>query len=365
MTSEIELEPTQLTAALAAAGRSEALREELCDCLRRAEPSAEDPSAFREDVRWPLVLAMLQDVDGHRVVLSDGLVFEIGPDSRIEKAILMSLDARPEFLWEPQTTKLILTLGRKATNVVMGGAYIGDQAIPLARVLQGHGGVVHAFEPMALPFRRLLRNIELNGLDNVVAQPLALWDRTAVPIEVVGHAAIGTPVALEGREPAGGEVVPSVSIDDYARDNDLEAIGLLTLDTEGGEEPALHGARELLTRPEGEAPDIVFEIHRHYVDWTPGLEKTSIVQLLESYGYTVFAVRDFHSNYDMSGEAIEIVPVDRVYLEGPPHGFNMLATKRPGLVDELDLHVVKDVSPKLLLEKGKDPRLHHPTGWLR
>jgi FkbM family methyltransferase len=288
---------------------------------------------------------------------------EVGPDSRIDKAILLSLDEHPDHLWEPQTTKLILALGQKAANVIIGGAYIGDQAIPLARALQGHGGTVHAFEPMALPYRRLLRNIELNGLDNVVTVRLALWDSTAVPIEVVGHAALGSPMALDGRDPEGDEVVASVTIADYARQNELGSLELITLDTEGGEERALLGAAELLDKPAGDAPNIVFEIHRSYVDWTSGLENTSLVQLLAAHGYTVFAVRDFHSNYAMENEPIEIIPVDRVYLEGPPHGFNMLATKDDHLVDALDLRVLVDVSPKLLLEK--DPRLHHPHGWPR
>jgi FkbM family methyltransferase len=364
MTSEIELDPSRLALALASAGRSEPLRTELFDCLRRAEAAAGDPLAFREEVRWPLVLAMLQDVDGHRVELSNGIVFEVGPDSRIDKAILLSLDAHPDHFWEPQTTKLILALGKNAKNVIVGGAYIGDQAIPLAVQLQATGGTVHAFEPMDLPFRRLLHNLKLNNVDNLVAHQLALWDGTGVPVEVLGHAALGSPVALEGREPEGGEVVGSVTIADYVRDNELGSVDVITLDTEGGEERALLGMRELLSLEPGQAPDIIFEIHRSYVDWTDGLEKTSIVRLLTAHGYRVFAIRDFHSNYSMLGEPIEVIPVERTYLEGPPHGFNMLATKKDSLVDELQLHVVPDVSPKLLLEKGKDPRLHHPTGWL-
>jgi FkbM family methyltransferase len=206
--------------------------------------------------------------------------------------------------------------------------------------------------------------MKLNNVDNLVAHQLALWDGTGVPVEVLGHAALGSPVALEGREPEGGEVVGSVTIADYVRDNELGSVEVITLDTEGGEERALLGMRELLSLEPGQAPDIIFEIHRSYVDWTDGLEKTSIVRLLTAHGYRVFAIRDFHSNYSMLGEPIEVIPVERTYLEGPPHGFNMLATKRDSLVDELQLHVVPDVSPKLLLEKGKDPRLHHPTGWL-
>jgi FkbM family methyltransferase len=365
MTSEIELDPSQLADALAAAGSSDRLREELFDCLRRAEADFPDPAAFREEVRWPIVLSMLQSVEGHQVVLGNGLVLEIGPDSRIEKGVLLSLDPHPEHLWEPQTTKLLLALAgaRPASNVVVGGAYIGDQAIPLASALRATGGTVHAFEPMALPFHRLQRNVKLNELDNVVALRLALWDRSEVPVEVVGHVALGSPMSLEGREPEGGEVVRSVTIADYARQNDLSSLELITLDTEGGEERALLGALELLEKPLGEAPDVVFEVHRSYVDWSPGLENTAVVRLFLDRGYTVFAVRDFHSTHGMANEPVELVPVATVYVDGPPHGFNMLATKNPRLVDELGLQVVEGVSPKLLLHK--DPRLHHPTGWLR
>jgi len=72
----------------------------------------------------------------------------------------------------------------------------------------------------------------------------------------------------------------------------------------------------------------------------------------------IFAVRDFQGNYPMSGHPIEIIPQDHVYLEGPPHGFNVMATEDPGLVQRLGLRLVQGVSPKLLLHK--DPALHHP-----
>jgi hypothetical protein len=130
---------------------------------------------------------------------------------------------------------------------------------------------------------------------------------------------------------------------------------LIMLDTEGGEENALLGARETIAR---DSPNIVFEIHRNFVDWSGGLEKTSIVSLLTSQGYDVFAIRDFHSNYPMANEPIEVIPIDRVYLEGPPHGFNTLATKDANLIERLGLRIVNDVSPKLLLDR--DPALHLP-----
>jgi hypothetical protein len=135
------------------------------------------------------------------------------------------------------------------------------------------------------------------------------------------------------------------------------------LDTEGGEERALRGASRLLSLPHPSAPNLVFEVHRDHVDWTYGLENTHVVAMLVTHGYRVFAVRDFHSNVAMHGQPIEVIPVDRVYLDGPPHGFNLLATKDPELVDRLGLLVASNVSPKYFLDK--DPALHHPVGgWI-
>lgn len=134
------------------------------------------------------------------------------------------------------------------------------------------------------------------------------------------------------------------------------------LDIEGAELRALQGAASFLAMPAGTAPDIVFEVHRDYVDWGAGLENTPIVRYLSELGYTVFAVRDFNSNVDMSGKPIELIPADKVYLEGPAHGFNMVAVKNPQRFDTPDYLICHDVSPKLL--RHKDPALHHPMSGL-
>jgi FkbM family methyltransferase len=244
--------------------------------------------------------------------------------------------------------------------VIVGGAYIGDQVLPMARtsVDAKPPGTIHAFEPMEHSFSRLLRNLEINHISNVVPHRLALWDRSNVALNVAGHVGLASSIPVEEGQDASGEVIASITIDDYVKSQKLPSVGLIMLDTEGGEEKALLGARELLSGPWPGAPNIVFEVHRYFVDWTEGLENTPIVNLLTSKGYCVFAIRDYHDNYPMTGEPIEIIPVNRVYLEGPPHGFNLLATKDSDLVGRLGLRIVENVSPKLLFHK--DPALHQP-----
>ena len=349
-----DLNPGEVVSALAKAGLDATLRTEMFESLRAAQLRAADPKAFRDAVRWPLIAALLQEAGVHQVRLSN-VVFEVTPQSRIERALLLSSQALPDHVWEPQTTRLLCMLSEGANAVIIGGAYIGDHALTIAAMLAGQGsaGVVHAFEPMEGAYRQLERNIAINGLTNVRPQRLGLWADSNCFLAVDGPAALGSSHIVD--EGASG-AVPAISIDDYVAAEGIASVKLIMLDTEGGEEEALAGANKLLRR--SDAPNIVFEIHRSFVDWSEGLPKTSVVRMLTDLGYEVFAIRDFHDNYSMAGQPIEIVPAGTVYLEGPPHGFNMLATRDRDLVARLQLHVVNDVSPKLLLDK--DPRLHHP-----
>jgi FkbM family methyltransferase len=339
--------------ALRAAGRSEELRNAVFDALRREQAKAADPMQFKNEIRWPIVEALLEDVRDHTIRLANGLVFTVSADSRIERALLLSDEECPDHIWEPQTTRLLVALGRRAANVIIGGAYIGDQALFIARALadDGREGRVHAFEPMAVPFEKLQRNIAANGLRNVIPQQLALWSSSHGRVHVEGAPALASS-RLAGD---GSGAVETMTIDDYAAGGPF-AVDLIMLDTEGGEEEALRGASRVL---ETSGPDVVFEIHRSFVDWSAGIPQTSIVRGLTDRGYEVFAIRDFHDNHSMAGQPIELVPADSIYLEGPPHGFNMFATRRlAGIAKIVDIRIVRNVSPKLLLHK--DPQLHHP-----
>jgi hypothetical protein len=139
-------------------------------------------------------------------------------------------------------------------------------------------------------------------------------------------------------------------------------VELIVLDLEGAEHTVLRGARRRLELPPGRAPQLVFEVHRSYVDWSDGLEQTDLLRYLAELGYITYAVRDFQSNRDLRDRPIELVPPATAYLEGPPHGFNMLATKDPAVGDEGPFVLSPGVSPKLL--PHKDPALHHPAGGL-
>jgi hypothetical protein len=130
------------------------------------------------------------------------------------------------------------------------------------------------------------------------------------------------------------------------------------LDIEGAELAALKGARAYLGQPPGVAPAVIFEVHRHYVDWSNGLGNTEITRFLKDFGYALFAVRDYQSNVPMADQPIELIRPEHTYLDGPPHGFNMLAVKDEAVLDARQFRFCTGVSPKLLAHR--DPQLHQP-----
>jgi FkbM family methyltransferase len=333
-------------------------RVALVETLRIAARARGFSEGWRERVHWPIVQSVMEGDRTYRVRLKSGLVFDITAASVIEKNVLISPERHPDHIWEPYTTRLLVRLADTKRTVVVGGAYIGDQALPIARQISRNGGTVYAFEPMERSFRMLKRNCALNDTRNVVAERAALWDRSGDVLELTGPPALARAVRLGDSLAEHGppESCATTTIDGYMEAHGGTGVDLIMLDLEGGELRALHGAQGELSRPPDKAPDVVFEIHAHYVDWSRGVDKTDIVLYLEGLGYTVFGIRDYHHCYPVPDVPTELIPVGMINTDGPPHGFNMLATKRPECLERLGIRFVReggprDLSPKLLLRE--------------
>ncbi|AOX99299.1 FkbM family methyltransferase [Jeongeupia sp. USM3] len=341
----------QLSAAFQKLAASESMRSSFVEMLLDFEQRNQlIDFDIREEITGPLVDALF--VEGEPLVkaLSGGLKFEFLYRSKIARDFVMADRPVPDHVWEPQTSKLLLHFAGRCRNIVIGGAYFGDQAVLLAKAVAAAGGVVHAFEPNDDQRRMLERNLQLNGLDNVRIRPEGLWSDSSTTLKLVGYDSFASTEVVD----AGG--FATVALRDYfGKDGGPD---LIMLDIEGAELAALQGASPYLTLDAAHAPIIVFEVHRSYVDWDAGLANTEIVSLLSSNGYVVYALRDYNSNRDMSGEPIELIPVDSVYLDGPPHGFNMVAVKDASLLEGAGFSICRNVSPKLL--RHRNPALHAP-----
>lgn len=347
--------------ALKVIGKDPALRKRMIDECKTIERTlAYLPNhSIRDEITAPIVDALHSDVGILRKALSNGLVYDFHYRSKIAREFVMSTPEAPDHVWEPQTTKLLVFLAKRSRHVLVGGGYFGDHVLPIARELGKLGGACHAFELNAEQAEMLRHNAALNALDNVVVNQLGLWSDDATELSLEGEDSFAFPKATGGSQPASFN---TLTVDTYLKQRGVDRLDLIMLDIEGGEFEAFKGAEGQLTRPAGEAPNLVFEVHRSYVDWSNGLGRTPIVEHLVSRGYVIHAVRDFQANYDMKDKPIELIPLDTVYLEGPPHGFNLLAVKDPAILRESVFKICPGVSPKLLVHKS--PALHHPSDGL-
>ncbi len=357
----MQLDTERLLTALRHVGNHPESREHLLEALRRIESSVAYAGPIRDDITGPIADAMFSDDTVLCKTLSNGIALEFLYRSKIAREFVLSQPAVPDHAWEPQTTRLLTLLseagaGAGGKAALIGGAYFGDHAIVVAQALAARGGVCHAFEPNENQADMLRRNAHLNELDNVVTSPLALWRVSGARLQFAGDDALAATEPTDG-EPTVG--ILTTTIDDYVAAHAISAVSFIMLDIEGGELDALRGAAVQLTLPAGQAPNIVFEIHSAYVDWSNGLAKTDIALLLASYGYQMFAVRDYQGNVAMHQRPIELIPLGFVYTDGPRHGFNVLAVKDAGLINRPEFRVrTSRISPKLL--QHKDPALHQP-----
>lgn len=347
----------KLGSAFAFLGRDPTQRHRIIDLCLAIEQEMPYPQgqSIREDITGPIVNALHDKDTIIDRTLRDGTRFRLYYRTKIARDLVMASDPHPDHVWEPQTTKLLLYLVDKARHALIGGAYFGDQVVLMAKRMAKHGGTCHAFEPNSDQLKMLRENAQINDLKNILSWPLGLWRDSHTHLSLVGDDSFAH---AEQVAHGGSDAFSTIAIDDYLERQGIATLDLIMLDIEGGEMPALEGARKQLEKPSGQAPNVVFEVHRSYVDWSRGLEKTGIIRFMADLGYTMFAVRDFNSNVDMGNRPIELVPPDRVYLEGPPHGFNMLAVKDMKTIETGPFVICRDVSPKLLWHK--DPSLHHP-----
>ena len=170
-----DLDGQRLRAAMHQLGRDPALRAAMLALMKRAEDSLACAGAVREDVTGPIVDALHGDNDRYEKTLADGTRFRFLFRTKIARDFLLSEREHPSHVWEPQTTRLLLDLSRGlAGDVVVGGAYFGDQAILVARSLPT-GRLVHCFEPNKDQAGMLEQNVSLNRLDNVRVNRCGLW----------------------------------------------------------------------------------------------------------------------------------------------------------------------------------------------
>ncbi|MDQ4045480.1 MAG: FkbM family methyltransferase, partial [Chloroflexota bacterium] len=153
-------------------------------------------------------------------------------------------------VWEPRLARTLERLVRPGDICVDAGANIGWYTVLLAKLV-GHGGQVHAFEPDARAFSRLVDHIALNDVEDIVsAAQVALGrERGVASLNAAGDSLYSSLYAVPHVVSADAFHVTAVSVmplTDYLADAGVERLDMLKIDVEGAEWDVLRGVEEFL-----------------------------------------------------------------------------------------------------------------------
>lgn len=127
--------------------------------------------------------------------------------------------------------------------VVDCGAYIGEFTLYAAKAVGSEGRVI-AFEPDAANYKKLIANIGLNGLKNVIPVNKGLWSAEGV-LKYVGDSVRGYSFML-GEGAAGAVDVPVTTLDSELAALGITRVDFIKADVEGAELELIKGAGRTL-----------------------------------------------------------------------------------------------------------------------
>ncbi len=237
------------------------------------------------------------------------------------------------FLWdqyEPATTAVVMEVVSDGDVVVDVGAHWGYFTL-LAASLCGESGRVFAFEPHPKNFALLTKNVEANGLTNVVVVQKAISNRAGSAKlfqsrMTVGHSLCSLPPEWRLGGGSATEVIPvdTVALDDFFAQTSVEP-RLVKIDIEGAEPLALAGMQCLIKR--NPSLVLIMEFNPFYLY---GKAATDFLDQLAACGFDVVIIDDDQRQLAVGPKAAVL---KRLLDEGTT--CNFLATRDRSLFERL------------------------------
>ncbi len=202
------------------------------------------------------------------------------------------------------TVALINRVCKEGMTVFDVGANVGCHTFRFAKLV-GQGGKVIAFEPMAVAFNKLERNLELNKFDNITLEKMALSneDRGNETVYFNASYPVNGNWSHQSRS-AAPDAAEVMMLDTYLQRKGISKVDLIKLDVDGYEYKVIQGGIHTIKKFK---PIIIAEFGRctlnEYGDNLEGL-----VDLLSQLGYAFYSEEDFR---EYSKEALlKAVPPD-------------------------------------------------------
>ncbi|MCE9552270.1 MAG: FkbM family methyltransferase [Planctomycetes bacterium] len=272
--------------------------------------------------RWPLALFAMGLSRkfgyklGRRVVKTKhGFLMDLDLSDWLGQHVYVTGD------YEDYTGRVLSSLISPGGTFLDVGANVGFFSL-LASQCVGTNGKVIAFEPVPAVRKEFLRNLQINGIHNVVIREEAVSSQEGEAKVYVGpqnHRGTSS-LRSSARGLASDQVsIHTIDLDSALPESVAMGVSVLKIDIEGAESLAVQGMRRLL---ESRHPDIIIEMSDHFLREF-GSSGQDLHDTITAYGYRMYWIN-----------SVCIKLVDK-WHSGLPEQFNALYTIRAALPQEL------------------------------
>lgn len=209
--------------------------------------------------------------------------------------------------WEPITTKIFENIVGEGDTVVDCGANIGYFTL-LAAKLVGKNGKVYSFEPEKTNYEYILKNIELNGYNNVTVVNKAISDKSGMvrlyihPSDT-GHHTINQYDGITDDNRKSVEI-ESTSLDDFFKEN-VSPVNVIKMDIEGAEPLAFLGGENTIAKNKNLR--IFLEFYPQLIIEMGGSPREFANKILKNYNFKMFAISEGYD--DMKDADLNILKI--------------------------------------------------------
>ena len=247
--------------------------------------SGDSAGSLKEWVRWWKYLRMKTPIVMKWI---DDFVVRIYPDNEIFRAIFV------KGIYDPNSMVVISSLLPKDGVFIDVGASFGYFSI-IATKAVGPNGRVIAIEPSSRDYNRLIDNVRINNLGNIISTyRLAISDATGTALLSIATEersalnTLGNEFSFKGVDKVAKENVDTIALDDFVVANQIKHVDVLKLDIEGSELKALHGAKKTIAKFR---PAIMLGVNSNALK-ASGTDHDEIQKTLSELGYKAYRIVD-------------------------------------------------------------------------
>lgn len=245
--------------------------------------SGDSASTLKEWNRWWQYLRMKTPVV---MKWLDDLVVRIYPGNEIYRAIFV------KGIYDPNSIVVVNSFLPTGGVFIDVGASFGHFALPAAKQVGPNGRII-AIEPSSRDYNRLIDNVKINNLWNVISSyRLAISNATGTAILNVATEersalnTLGSEFSFKGVDRVAREEVDTISLDDFVVANQIKRVDVIKLDIEGSELKALQGARDVIAKSH---PMIMLGVNSNALR-ASGTDHDEIQKILNELNYKAYKI---------------------------------------------------------------------------